>query len=129
MAIRFQVVRGFVYFRKRAYYAGELMPEGFTDRDRARNVYSRRLERVEIPDQPTMEGNVPELELELEPVKSLELEVAQEIPQIDENMKSPSDLPAANTMVPKVESVVMAKAPATPPQKLAPKSSNVIIKK
>lgn len=50
---RWKVVRGWVMHRKIVYAAGELMPESFTDRDRAHNIYSRRLQKVEIPSEPT----------------------------------------------------------------------------
>lgn len=129
MAIRFKVVRGFVYYRKRAYYAGELMPEGFTERDQARNIYSRRLEKVEIPEEPSTEVKIPELDLELEPVQELELEVTQELPQVEEDIKSPSEEPAVNVMVPKVEPVQVVKTPVVEPQKIAPKKAVTNFKK
>lgn len=48
MAIRYKVTRGYVRFGKKVFFAGELMPPGFTERDKMRNIYSRRLVRVEV---------------------------------------------------------------------------------
>lgn len=48
MAIRYKVTRGYVRFGKKVFFAGELMPPEFTERDKMRNIYSRRLVRVEV---------------------------------------------------------------------------------
>jgi hypothetical protein len=50
MVVRYQVVRGKVFHRKKVYDVGEFLPTDFTDRDRARNVYSRRIIKVELND-------------------------------------------------------------------------------
>lgn len=129
MSIRFKVVRGFVYYRKKAYYAGELMPEGFTERDQARNVYSRRLEKVEIPDEPSTKVIIPELDLELEPIQEIAIEVTQDLTEVDEENKSASDETAENTMVPELDLAGTAKTPVVAPQKIAPKKAVTHLKK
>lgn len=53
MATRFKVARKWVKWKGRVYYEGELMPPNFTEKDKYRNIYSRRLIKVEIPDEPT----------------------------------------------------------------------------
>lgn len=61
---RWQVQRGPVRHKGRTYLPGDYMPENFTERDRARNMYSRRLVLVEVPDEPsalpTSEAKTPE---------------------------------------------------------------------
>ncbi len=52
MATRFKVARKWVKWKGRVYYEGELMPPNFTEKDKYRNIYSRRLIEVEIPDEP-----------------------------------------------------------------------------
>jgi hypothetical protein len=53
MAERYQVERGSVLHRKVVYKQGDLMPADFTERDKARNVFSRRLIKVDVPDEPS----------------------------------------------------------------------------
>lgn len=52
MAERYQVVRGQIKWKGTLYFTGDLLPENFTDKDRARHMYSRRIELVEIKEQP-----------------------------------------------------------------------------
>lgn len=52
MAKRWQVTRGGIFHKHTYYPVGEYMPEDFTEKDRARNVYGRRLIQVEVPDEP-----------------------------------------------------------------------------
>lgn len=47
----FKVEKGFVKYKGKVYYQGDFLPTNFTERDRARQVYSRRLVRVEIHDE------------------------------------------------------------------------------
>jgi hypothetical protein len=49
--LRWQVIKGFVKYKGKVYYQGQLLPASFTDRDREHQVYSRRLIKVEIPDE------------------------------------------------------------------------------
>lgn len=98
---RWKVVRKEVYFRKKIYQTGELMPENFTDRDRNRNTYARRLEKVEILDERTdeeKEGWLAELE-------------ATPQPPLEEEKNSASDSIPVNTMV-QSEILVEMKTPA-----------------
>lgn len=53
MSLRWKVVRKWVIFKGNLYKEGDLMPVEFTDRDRGRNIYSRRLIQVEVPDRPS----------------------------------------------------------------------------
>lgn len=49
--IRYQVVRRAILFKRKVYEVGELMPASFTEREKARHVYSKRFVAVEIPDE------------------------------------------------------------------------------
>lgn len=49
---RWQVIFGPIRHKGRTYLPGELMPEDFTEKDRYRNGFSRRLVQVDIPDEP-----------------------------------------------------------------------------
>lgn len=50
MAERFKVVGLWVVHKRQRYVEGDLLPEEFTERDRVRNIYSRRIQKVEIED-------------------------------------------------------------------------------
>lgn len=52
---RWQVVRGYVKHKGTLYFTGDFLPETFTDRDRARHIYSRRMELAEYTPEPTPE--------------------------------------------------------------------------
>lgn len=54
---RYQVKYSWVLHKRRGYRTGDLLPEDFTERDRTRNIYSRRIGKVEIPD--TVQESVP----------------------------------------------------------------------
>lgn len=41
---RWKVVRGTVKYKGTLYVMGDFLPENFSDRDRARHIYSRRME-------------------------------------------------------------------------------------
>ena len=57
MPEKFKVDRGYIIYKRKRYDAGDLLPETFTERDRARNIYSRRLVKVATP---VIEVNIPE---------------------------------------------------------------------
>jgi hypothetical protein len=50
--IRYRVLHSYVKYQGIVYNSGDLLPEEFTARDRGRNIYSRRLVPVEIPNEP-----------------------------------------------------------------------------
>jgi len=52
MPQRYQVARKYVRHKGKIYSEGDLLPENFTERDRMRNLYSRRLTLIEILDGP-----------------------------------------------------------------------------
>lgn len=54
MTQRWQVVRGSVKHKGTLYFTGDFLPEEFTDRDRARHIYSRRMELVDYVDPATI---------------------------------------------------------------------------
>ena len=75
MASRYIVERFYVRHKGKIYTQGELLPVEFTEKDKFRNLYSRRLKLVEIPDGPfglPIIGETPEnIELpEVEEVKA-----------------------------------------------------------
>ena len=51
MALRFKVARLWVVHKRQRFNEGDLLPEEFTERDRVRNIYARRIEQVEVPDE------------------------------------------------------------------------------
>lgn len=65
MAKRFIVARLWVVHKRQRYNEGDLLPVEFTERDRIRNIYSRRITQVEIPDesqnQPTQDQIPPQV--------------------------------------------------------------------
>lgn len=94
MSTRWQVSRGLVYYRKKAYYVGDFMPVEFTARDQARNVYSRRLVEVEIPDESVIE-KIPEIEVpEVEIPEVPKIEIPEEV--IPEAIVSEVEIPEAS---------------------------------
>jgi hypothetical protein len=50
MSLRYQVTRAFVLHKRVKYNQGDYLPKDFTERDKARNVYSRRIALVEVKD-------------------------------------------------------------------------------
>jgi len=106
MATRFKVARKWVKWKGRVYYEGELMPPNFTEKDKYRNIYSRRLIKVEIPDEPTPlsindEPTLLSINNETQPKQQIEqqeqqkeavrdLRVIKEL-EVDANNKSISD--------------------------------------
>ena len=92
MSFRWQVLKNSIKWKGTCYEAGQLMPASFTDRDRERQVYSRRLIKVEIPDEP----------LKLEPDAVItppsevevvsEQEVTEVIPEVKEEVVIPKEV-------------------------------------
>ena len=54
--IRYKVLRHSVKYKGVVYNIGDLLPKTFTDRDRARHVFSRRLIPVEVSDEDISDG-------------------------------------------------------------------------
>jgi len=50
MAARYIVTRLRVVHKRKMYCEGDLLPVEFTERDRARNIYTRRIGLVDVPD-------------------------------------------------------------------------------
>ena len=50
MSLRWQVLKRTVKYQGEVYEAGQLMPASFTARDRERQVYSRNLVPIEMPE-------------------------------------------------------------------------------
>lgn len=50
MSKRFKVTGLWVVHKRQRYNEGDLLPVEFTERDRVRNIYSRRITQVEIED-------------------------------------------------------------------------------
>lgn len=98
MATRFKVARKWVKWKGKVYYEGELLPPNFTEKDKYRNIYSRRLIKVEIPDEPTPlyinNETRPKQQIEQQEqqkVATQSLQVTKES-KVDANNKSISDI-------------------------------------
>lgn len=68
--LRFYVSRHYVKWKGRLYKQGELLPEEFTHRDKARNIYSSRIAVCDVEDTAPEEN--------VSPSASLTVEVASE---------------------------------------------------
>jgi hypothetical protein len=100
--LRYKVARGWVKFKKQVYREGQLLPLEFTERDKHRSVYSRRIEQVEISDEPAAEvkeeiSDEPAAEVKEEISDEPAAEVKEEIPDepAAEVKEEISDEPAA----------------------------------
>ena len=96
--IRFKVERGLVKYKGKVYYQGDLLPVNFTEREKARQVYSRRLIQVEVPDEPSelLLGPIaaaPVQENTLPIVETAEPDGTEEIPLGDEEENNTVELP------------------------------------
>ncbi len=85
MAERWKVVRGSVKHKGTLYFVGDLLPEDFTDRDRARHIYSRRMEKVEVEEAPIVDVTsttppVIDVQAKVEPPKVIKPKGAQASP-------------------------------------------------
>lgn len=47
---RFKVIRKDVRFNHRTFHTGDLLPEGFSEKDKYRVLYPSRIAEVEVPD-------------------------------------------------------------------------------
>lgn len=47
---RFKVIRKDVRYNHRTFHAGDLLPEGFSEKDKYRVLYPSRIAAVEVPD-------------------------------------------------------------------------------
>lgn len=48
--IRYQVTKGVMKYKRRPYVAGDLLPVEFSEKDRHRSTFPRRIVAVEVPD-------------------------------------------------------------------------------
>lgn len=102
MSFRWQVMKGTIKWKGTCYEAGQLMPASFTDRDRERQVYSRRLIRVEISDEPLkLETDVVTTPPNVVDVKPEE--VINEVPEIKNEVVIPKEV--SESGVPKTSSI------------------------
>ncbi|HEY8401361.1 MAG TPA: hypothetical protein VIK89_08875 [Cytophagaceae bacterium] len=105
MATRFKVARKWVKWKGKVYYEGELLPPNFTEKDKYRNIYSRRLIKVEIPDEPTPLSTNNETQLKQQIEQQEQQKEAVQGPQVvkefkvDANNKSISDIKTVTTSV------------------------------
>lgn len=112
MALRFKVTRLWVVHRGKRYNEGDLLPVEFTERDRVRNIYTRRIGQVEVPDEvkdlipPQEPVDVPEVITPQEPIKEPEVitppivNTPPVIPTTPAEGISPSVIKTTGTVIP-----------------------------